>query len=201
MNRKCVEGPSCFARWVVAVAMLASVGARSAHGQEASGLTPQFDVSGSYSFLRANAANSGGGFNVNGGSASFAFNFSDRLAVVADGGAYRFGGLPAGLSSNLYTYLAGPRILLRKIGPFTPFAQVLAGGARLTANSGGLGAGENAFSMAVGGGLDFPLRGHLTVRVIQGEYLLTRFNNVNGASATQNNVRVSAGVVFRFGTL
>jgi len=200
MNRKSMRVLGCYARWIAAVVGLACAFAGNARAQQASGLTPQFEVSGEYSYIRANAANSGGGYNLNGGSASLAYNFSDRIAVVGDVGAYRFGGLPSGLTSTMYTYLFGPRYTFRKITRVTPFAQVLLGGGRLNASSGGLNAGENGFSMAIGGGLDLPLRRRFSVRLIQAEYLLTRFDSTSGASATQNDVRISAGLVFRFGS-
>jgi hypothetical protein len=199
MNRKCRMMPGSFARWIVVV-ILMSVFAAGAHGQQASGLIPQFEVSGAYSYVRANGGDPGAGYNLNGGSASFAYNFSDRISLVADGGIYRFSGLPAGLDSTMYTYLFGPRLTFRKVSHFTPFAQVLLGGGRLNASSGGINAGENGFSMAIGGGIDVPFRHRFSIRVIQAEYLLTRFDDVTGAAATQNNVRVSAGIVFRFGS-
>jgi hypothetical protein len=189
-----------YARWIVAVMGLACAFARTTEAQQASALTPQFEVSGTYSYIRANAANSGGGYNLNGGSASFAYNFSDRIAVVADGGVYRFGGLPSGLDSTMYTYLFGPRFTFRKVRRVTPFAQILLGGGRLNASAGGINAGENGFSMAVGGGVDLPFRRRFSIRLIQAEYLLTRFDRVTGVSATQNDVRISAGLVFRFGS-
>jgi hypothetical protein len=200
MNKKSIGVQGCYARWISAIVVLACAFAGTARAQQASGLTPQFEVSGEYSYIRANAANSGGGYNLNGGSASLAYNFSDRLAVVGDVGAYRFGGLPSGLTSTMYTYLFGPRYTFRKLTRVTPFAQVLLGGGRLNASSGGLNAGENGFSMAIGGGLDLPLRRRFSVRLIQAEYLLTRFDSTSGASATQNDVRISAGLVFRFGS-
>jgi Outer membrane protein beta-barrel domain len=198
MNMKCVM--AWYARWIVAAVGIAGLFAGVADAQQASAQTPQFEVSGTYSYVRANAANSDGGYNLNGGSASFAYNFSDRVAVVADGGIYRFGGLPAGLDSTMYTYLFGPRFTFRKVRRVTPFLQVLLGGGRLNASSSGTTAGENAFSMALGGGIDLPFRHRFSFRVIQAEYLLTRFDRVTGASATQNDVRLSTGLVFRFGS-
>ena len=180
------------------VACLAFGGASRA--QNASGTTPQFEVSGTYSFVRANPDNSAGGFNLHGGSGSLTYNFSDRFAVVADVGAYRFTGLPSGLSSTMYTYLFGPRFSLRKSSRFTPFAQALLGGGRLNASSSGIDAGENGFAMALGGGLDVSYSRHFAIRVAEVDYLMTRFDNVSGSAATQNNVRVSAGIVFRFGS-
>ena len=170
------------------------------HAQQSPAFKPRFEASADYSFIRANAGNSNGGFNLNGGSGSFAYNFTDRFSVLADFGAYRFSGLPVGLNSTMYTYLFGPRISLRKSSHVTPFGQVLLGGGRLNASSGGVDAGENGFAMAAGGGVDIGFRSHMAIRLIQAEYLLTRFPSVNGVSAEQNDMRLSAGIVFRFGS-
>jgi hypothetical protein len=200
MNKKWVMVLGSYARRIVAIVGFACVSAGAAVAQHAPALTAQFEASGTYSYVRANAANSGGGYNLNGGSASFAYNFSDRFALVADGGIYRFGGLPSGIDSTMDTYLFGPRYTFRKVSRLTPFAEALLGGGRLNASSGGISAGENGFSMAIGGGLDWPLRRRFSIRLVEADYLLTRFDRVTGASATQNNVRISAGLVFRFGS-
>ena len=47
--------------------------------------------------------------------------------------------------------------------------------------------------MTAGGGVDWNATTHIGIRLIQAEYLMTRF-----FSETQNNVRVSTGVVFRW---
>ena len=49
-------------------------------------------------------------------------------------------------------------------------------------------------AIALGGGLDFPLGERLSVRVIQADYLTTSAFGIN-----QNNVRLSTGLIFRFG--
>jgi len=183
-----------------ALAVLLCSFAGAAKAQQASGYAPRLELSGDYSYVRANGDNSNGGFNVHGGSASLAYNFSDRFSLVADGGAYRFRGLPSGLTSTMYTYLFGPRIALSGSGRIVPYAQVLVGGGQLNASSGGAQAGETGFAMAAGGGLDVPFHRHFAVRVVQAEYLLTRFSSVTGSSATQNNIRISAGLVIRFGS-
>ena len=48
--------------------------------------------------------------------------------------------------------------------------------------------------MAMGGGLDVKLTRSLAFRVLQADYLLTRFGGV-----TQNNARLTTGLVYRFG--
>jgi hypothetical protein len=94
------------------------------------------------------------------------------------------------LIATLVTYLFGPKIFYRS-GPFTPFAQVLFGGAHV--NISGV---PSCFALAAGGGLDVSLNHRFAVRVAQVEYLRTTFND--GSTGHQNNVRASAGVVFRF---
>jgi len=53
---------------------------------------------------------------------------------------------------------------------------------------------DSAFAMAIGGGLDVPIKQKFAIRVAQVDWLRT-----NHFSAAQNNVRLSTGVVFRFG--
>jgi outer membrane protein OmpA-like peptidoglycan-associated protein len=46
--------------------------------------------------------------------------------------------------------------------------------------------------------LDIRVRRHIAIRVIQAEYLMTRFDNLTtGATASQNDMRLSSGIVFR----
>lgn len=181
---------------LIAVMLLGIAG--PAHSQGASGASPRIELAGAYSFLRANPANSGG-LNLNGASESLAYAFSGRFSAAADVGEYRFSGLSAGLTSTMYTYLFGPRIAFRRRSHVNYFVQILAGGGRLNANSGGISAGENGFAMAAGGGLDVAFGGRFAVRVVQADYLVTRYDSVAGSPATQSHTRISAGVVFRFG--
>jgi hypothetical protein len=157
------------------------------------------DVSGSYSYIQGNSAGFVYGFHVNGGTAALTIQLNNKFAIVGDFGAYRFGSLPPGVKSNMYTYMGGPRISLHKFHGLSPFVQVLAGGGRLNASSGGVQAGENGLVLAAGGGLDAPFGNHFSLRLAQAEYFLTRFEHPNATSAIQNDVRISAGIVFHFG--
>ena len=150
--------------------------------------------------MRGYADGTGNGFNLNGGSASLTYYFRSRLAVVGDFGAYHFTNVGPQLSSNIYTYLAGPRLRLSHAERhFAPFVQVLAGGGRITASTTSVSAGENALVLAVGGGVDLNAQRHFAFRVLEVEYLMNRFAHPDGSSATQNNIRVGAGIVFHFG--
>jgi hypothetical protein len=177
--------------------------ASPAGAQQPSGKASQFELAGSYAYTRGSIGDSDGSFNLSGGSASFSYNFRDRLAFVGDFGAYHFSGLGPGLTSTMYTYLFGPRLAIRHTredNRVMPFAQVLLGGGRLNAGANGISAGDNSFAMAVGGGLDLSSGHHFSIRLFEGEYLLTRFANPDGSSDTQSNLRLSAGLIFRFGS-
>jgi hypothetical protein len=51
--------------------------------------------------------------------------------------------------------------------------------------------------MTAGGGIDFKVSKHVSVRPVQADYFLTKIPD--GLNNRQNNFRFSAGVVFRFG--
>ena len=189
--------------FALACLLLCVLSASPAGAQQPSGKASQFELAGSYAYTRGSVGDSDGSFNLNGGNASFSYNFRDRLAFVGDFGAYHFSGLGPGLTSTMYTYLFGPRLAIRNTredARFMPFAQILLGGGRLNAGANGISAGENGLAMAAGGGLDLSSGHHFSIRLFEGEYFLTRFANPDGSSATQSNVRLSAGIVFHFGS-
>jgi len=178
------------------VAVLSLFGA-SAYAQD----TPKVDVFAGYSYVRSNPSATGvSSFSLNGGSASVAYNANSWLSGVADFGGYHSGNiLNTGTSGTLSTYLFGPRVSVRRFGRVTPFGEVLFGVARADASVAGTTSGsENAFAMTVGGGVDYKLTDHFAVRPVKVDYLMTRFSPTGTAANTQNNLRVSTGIVFRF---
>jgi len=168
---------------------------QAASAQEA----PKTEVFLGYSYIRAKPATSGApSFNLHGGVGQIAYNFNDYLGVVGDLGGYHVGNVGGvDVNSSLFTYLFGPRLSYHRRNFLTPYAQVLFGGAR--AGAGALQSGpESAFAMSVGGGLDVHPSKHLGVRLGQVEYLMTRFRETSNNRLTQNNLRISTGVLFRF---
>jgi outer membrane protein OmpA-like peptidoglycan-associated protein len=181
---------------------------------------PRFELFAGYSYLRAVPTLAAGNrlMWMNGGSASIAFNVNRYLGLVADFGAYtnsemRFTGAYTSTvdvnNANVaaFSYLFGPRVSFRKFDRVTPFLQVLAGGAHANqvtltgcTFSCTLLPTQDTFAMTAGGGLDVRIHRHLAIRVIQAEYLMTRFTSyTTGAAGTQNDMRLSSGIVFRFG--
>jgi opacity protein-like surface antigen len=156
---------------------------------------PKAEVSGDYMFIRVNPGGGASGQNCHGASGSVAGNLNDWFGVVGEFGGCRISGLPSGVSAHAFTYLFGPRVSYRNTSRLTPYAQVLFGGERATASVSGVGSGSsNAFAMTLGGGADYSWNEHIAIRVIQAEYLYTRFGGTH-----QNNARIEAGIVFRWG--
>jgi opacity protein-like surface antigen len=61
---------------------------------------------------------------------------------------------------------------------------------------------ENAFSMKVGGGVDYKLSKHFSLRPLEVDYVLTRFPSLTeGTRQNQSSIAASAGVIFTFGAL
>ncbi|MFZ3200526.1 MAG: outer membrane beta-barrel protein [Candidatus Acidiferrales bacterium] len=156
---------------------------------------PKVEVFGGYSYLLSSV---GGGYpttNFNaGGSGSVAFNLNNWFGVVGDFGGYHTGNF-AGFhtSANVISYTGGPKFSYRS-DKFTLFAQSLFGGARVSSG----GASLNSFAMALGGGADVNVSPHFAIRAIQAEYVLTRFKYGGGTPNSQNNARISVGVVIKF---
>ena len=134
-------------------------------------------------------------FNANGGGGQLVFNANNWLGVVGDLSGYGVTDTSSHLVGWVMPYLFGPRINFRR-GRVTPFAQALFGAILASNTIGGLGS-QNNFAMAVGGGLDIRVSRHFSVRPVQAEYLLTKIPD--GLNNRQNNVRLSAGIVYRFG--
>jgi opacity protein-like surface antigen len=163
--------------------------------------TPKVDIFAGYSYFRENPSTSGvSSFRLNGGSASVAYNANSWVSGVADFGGYHSGNiLNTGASGTLSTYLFGPRVSYHHSGRLTPFGEVLFGVAHASANiGGGISGSDNAFAMTVGGGLDYKLTDHFAIRPVKVDYLMTRFSETGTSAQTQNNLRVSTGIVFRF---
>jgi len=182
---------------LVSLLAVLSFSAVSAYAQETA---PRFDVFAGYSYLQANPGVRGtDSFHLNGGNASLAYNVTHWLSGVADFGGYTNGNiLRAGNSGTLSTYLFGPRVSYRHYRRITPFGQVLFGTAHASASAFGTAGTQNAFAITAGGGVDYKLLDHLSIRPFQTEYLLTRFREGTPSARNENSFRVSTGFVLRF---
>lgn len=172
---------------------------RLALGQRGSGVEVGVD----YNYVRSNVPVGGCGcFGLNGGSGWVAFKFSRSLGLVGEIASQTASNISSsGADLTLTSYLAGPRYAWLHAGRFAPFAQLLLGGAHaggtLAPGSSGMPGSANAFAMSAGGGVDIGLTRRIAVRAFEADYYLTRFDN--GVNDHQNNLRIEAGMVFRFG--
>jgi opacity protein-like surface antigen len=184
-------------RFILSLIALVTVLGFSTRAQE----LPKIDASVNYSYLRANPATSGlGGFNLNGGSAAVSYNFRDWLSGVADFGGYHVGSADGvKVDDHMLTYLFGPRFTYRKYRRISPFGHVLVGAARSGSDVFATSNSHTAFATAFGVGVDWNVRDRFSIRPLQFDYLLTHLPEIgNGNNQTQNNLRVSTGIVFHF---
>jgi hypothetical protein len=160
----------------------------AAEAQQGAG---KFDLFGGYSYFNGSTSGNAGRFGLNGWNGQATYNFNRWLGATADFGGYY--GSPFSLSSNDTTFLFGPTVSIG-MGHFTPFTHALFGVDRFHTSLLGGSVTDNSFAMAVGGGVDIPVKGIFAIRAAQLDWLRT-----GHASTSQNNLRVSTGVVFRFG--
>ncbi|HZI56725.1 MAG TPA: OmpA family protein [Verrucomicrobiae bacterium] len=168
---------------------------------------PAADLFFGYSFIRFNT-NAGvkENFNEHGATGAIAGNINRWFSVVGDFGFYTIRSLPPGVKAKSYTYMFGPQFSHRG-ERWTPFVHALFGAARIsnvtisgTPTGSAFFSGvfsQNAFATALGGGLDLNFTKHFGLRLVQGEYLLTKFKD--GFDNSQNNFRLSTGIVVHFG--
>jgi hypothetical protein len=159
--------------------------------------------------------------NTHGWNASVSGNFTSWFGLVGDfGGNYgsetligTVNGVAVRADADIqaYTFLFGPQFSMRG-ERVSPFVRGLAGVARSKINGRGALAGvgqvvtvevtDTAFAAAVGGGVDVRLTDRVWWRVLQADYILTRFDTIDptfqvSERATQHNFRFSTGLVFR----
>ncbi|HYM75447.1 MAG TPA: hypothetical protein VE377_05655 [Candidatus Dormibacteraeota bacterium] len=91
-------------------------------------------------------------------------------------------------SVSQHNFLFGPRVSV-SVGKFRPFAEAFVGAAHINAQFAG---SDTSFASAVGGGLDYKF-GRIFAWRFQGDYVHTHLFSIS-----QNNARVSTGLVLRF---
>jgi hypothetical protein len=125
-------------------------------------------------------------YNAVGWNASLTGNFKHVLGITGDfSGVYK----SRTTNSSVYTYTVGP-VLTARLPVVQPFVHALFGGATVSAG----GVRDNAFAMLVGGGLDLGFRKGIGFRLVQADWLMTKF----GDQTQKDQGRVSAGIVLKF---
>lgn len=150
------------------------------------------DIGVGYSGVRSTVAGSEW---FHGGAGQFVWHVWDRFGLVGDLGASH-NGSPQ-INSTLVTGLGGVHASLVNTKHVEIFGEGLLGGARVGATFKELTAKttQTSFALAMGGGMDVHLSQHFSLRLINAQYLETRFG-----SGVQNNLRVQAGLVIHLGS-
>ncbi|HUI44200.1 MAG TPA: outer membrane beta-barrel protein [Terriglobia bacterium] len=152
--------------------------------------TPRVEVFGGYSHLVGNFSNSD--FNLNGADFSVTENLNKWLGGTLDFSSHF--GTVGGFKVNSETIMYGPLFAYRKNPSVVPFGHVLLGAVRGGPEYLGISDSEYRFGVLAGGGVDLKMGKRVSLRIIQADYLMTRFS-----SSRQDNIRLSAGIVLRFG--
>lgn len=170
----------------------------------------QIELFGGYSHLQLNNAPAPIGSSSNGWAGGAYLHLLGPWGVEADYSNHYGVSPQVPLNGKTYfvpgfTELYGPRFTLA-LPLVHPFVHALFGTVRGTAKvpipdvpctpqgCPAFNSRENAVGMAFGGGLNVKATGRIWVRLIQVDYLRAQFTN-----NTQNDMRISAGLVFRFG--
>jgi hypothetical protein len=98
------------------------------------------------------------------------------------------GPIGANITGHEEDVMFGPRFSV-PVGKFRPFVEFEFGIGHMSTNVFG---SNNSFATALGGGIDYRIIRPIAWR-FQGDYVTTRFFNTS-----QNNIRLSTGIVFRF---
>ncbi len=155
-----------------------------------------------YSYLSSDL-NSGSRASLNGWNGSLEGKVLPFVGIVADlSGHYASedfpvscGGIGSGCvvsaKASMYSAIFGPRLSV-PVGKFTPFAEAMVGVSHISGSASGFSNSNTSFADALGGGIDYRIIHGLGFR-FEGDLFQTRF-----FSHTQNNVRLSTGLVLHF---
>ncbi len=180
--------------------------AAAAVQEEPGRLVPRYELAVVYQYINFMPGDPFEHYNNHGALGSFTVNANRWLGLTVEGGGATFRRNLFPLTGNSTrvegvnnTFLAGPRLNLRKFDRFVPFAEFLVGAAHADVETNGIG-GQYSFALAAGGGVDIVLWKNLAWRFAQFDYLMTNFSGpALGPDARQNNFRAATGVVLRFG--
>jgi opacity protein-like surface antigen len=207
------------------VLLFTAISAQSVRAQDTGG---RLEVFGGYSYGQWDAGTmqtQNKHFALSGWEASATLNLNRFVGVVADFSGYAGTGSiivqpsppPAeyAFHQRLNTFMIGPEVGVH-IGRIRPFAHVLFGATRsheydmnfatdVNGNAVREDIKQTRPSYAFGGGLDVNLTPHVSLRALQLDWIRNNFTDVSQIDFTtliagrQNNVRASAGIIFRFG--
>jgi hypothetical protein len=152
--------------------------------------TPKYEVFMGYSNFTADFT--GSSVNMNGVNFSAAENVNSWFGGALDFSTHY--GTDGGRSTNTQSLTYGPVFSYRRSAHVVPFVHALLGVDRGAPEYLGISKSELRFGVYGGAGVDVKITERFALRLIQADYLMTRFSSVR-----QDNMRLSAGVVLRLG--
>jgi outer membrane protein OmpA-like peptidoglycan-associated protein len=192
------------------LALLSGAGQTSGAGSTAKPpVTDKFDLGLSYTYKLAKISNvSGSTFGLQGGSADGVYWLGEgarRWGLAFDLNGETASNIEPGVNLSQFTFVAGPRYTIwqNKSKPHGAnlYGEVLGGylhafnsvfPATSTPQT-----SANSFSLQAGGGFNLPIAKSIDLRLIEADYILTKLPNAS--NDIQSDLRLSAGLVFRFG--
>lgn len=188
----------------------------------------RFELFGEYSYLHFSPTLTGlQSRSFNGGGGGAQINFLKIFAIKADVMGYgstiftvtyptavhlpNGGNIPAGTyttTGDMFTFLFGPVIRI-PIPKVKPFGEALLGASQSNVytnlsnaidHAGGAVAvgSQHPFTLALGGGLDVDAGKHVSIRLGEFDYVLSRYSNPLTSTSNQNNFRYCGGLVLKF---
>src|ERR1039458_4991953 len=145
---------------------------------------------------------------LNGVDIGATYNFNQTIGLKADFSANTQSG-NFNTSGKSYSFMVGP-VVKKHSGKFNPFVELLAGATHQQQNAAifkigqsPFTTGQNAFAVVAGGGIDFKLSQHISIRPIEADYVWTAYHadhptSLLIVSSRQNNFRYVGGMVFTF---
>lgn len=164
--------------------------------------SPRFDLGVTYTAQRSIKAASGENFWTQGGSVELGGNIYKGIGFAADvTGTHSNSIGSSGIPLSLVTVTFGPRYRWHREKKLSLYGQALIGEANgfdsLFPATSGATSTATSFALQLNGGVDYALSSHYAVRLIDAGWLRTQFPNAT--DNIQNNLRLGAGVVVRFG--
>lgn len=160
--------------------------------------TPIFEAGAGYEYRNFNFPG-GPRLNMNGWQLSGDLNVTRWLGFTAGfDGTYK---TLSGANFTVSSFMAGPQVYPLGHHLISPYLNVLIGGAHVgVSNCGGCNLGGTDFAWGGGGGVDLTVSKHFAIRLAQVEYERTGFFNAGTTgNPYQNNYKVGAGLLIRFG--
>lgn len=173
----------------------------------------QVELFGGYSYLHLSNSATNKGSSANGWEGSLSTKLIGPLGAELDFSNH-YGLSPANVSGYVpeFTELYGPRFTLFSLPRIEPFVHALFGTVHgvgevtvppgapscirgIACATGFATVRQSAFAMAFGGGINVKATHHIWIRLIQADYLRANFSG-----NPQNDTRISAGFLLRFGS-